>query len=128
MIYFDKELCEKAYKLLESTKDLKDTKEDIEKIDHILFDFNRGAALNYDYLQHYDQELNRKYEEITIINSLANSLKWKKDSDYVYDKINCPRVIRDLDNCRYCILAHVLKKAGEIKEYIEFFDKGKIIH
>ena len=43
------------------------------------------------------------------------------------NKSHYPPIISDLENYKYCILAHALKSTGEIAEYIDFFDKNKIL-
>ena len=127
IIYFDNQLCDKAFKIIESTEDLIEARKDIIKIGDILGDFYTTAHLDYNYIQQYILELKNKYEEIAIINRLASRFRWKKGGRCLYNGIQCPQEIQDLNYCKYCILAHVLKKAVEIKEYAEFFDKNKII-
>ena len=126
MIYFDEGLVKKAYGLLKSISDLQEAKNDVETIDQILCSCKNNLPLDYGYLIKYDQELCNKYETIKIIDELSKRIKWKVQAGYS-NKSNYPPIISNLENYKFCILAHALKSTGEIVEYIEFFDKSKIL-
>ena len=126
MIYFNEVLVKKAYELLKSVSDLQEAKKDVTTIDQILYNYDNHLPLDYDYLIKYEHELCNKYETIKLIDELSKRVRWKEQSGYINEG-NYPPCISNLKNYKFCILAHALKSTGEIVEYIEFFDKSKIL-
>jgi hypothetical protein len=83
-------------------------------------------GIDTEQLKEIDNEMKKKYPEIQIMQNLADNIKWKKvlGGNLNYQP-NLPE-IEQLKFDLYCILARVLKSAGEIAELSDFFDKAYI--
>lgn len=122
MVYFNDVLCQKAFKLVKESKDFLDEANDLIKISCIL----NGIPISVDKIRQYDDELRNKYPEINVINSLAESVRWKSVNPLLCRYRVSVREIENIKFDKFCILARVLKNAGEIGNYIDFFDKQYI--
>jgi hypothetical protein len=131
MCFFDKTLYNKAFKLLTEGGRFMGECYDLFLLSIVLI--NPSAyitqtmfGIDTEQLKEIDNEMRRKYPEIQVMQNLADKIKWKKglvgNSNY---QSNLPEV-EQLKFDFYCILARVLKSAGEIAELSDFFDKAYI--
>jgi hypothetical protein len=131
MYFFDKTLYNKAFKLLTEGGRFMSECYDLFLLSIVLI--NPSAyitqtmfGIDTEQLKEIDNEMRRKYPEIQIMRNLVNKLKWKTglNGNSTYQPA-LPEV-EQLKFDYYCILARVLKSAGEIAELSEFFDKAYI--
>lgn len=111
-------MYEKALKLAQESKNFIDEASDLSKISSII----NGAPISLGAIKRFDAELRNKYPEINIINNLANSIRWRNVNPMVSGYGVSSQEIESMKFDRFCILARILKSAGEIDNYIDFFD------
>lgn len=122
MYYFDKQLREKAEKLIHKSKDLADIAQYTQRIIEVL---NYPTHFSIQYMQSLDNEIKARYPDIRLFQGIADSIKWKtpigssNQQHFVYE-------IEALKFDLFYLYALALFRSGEIVEYMDFFDKNYI--
>jgi hypothetical protein len=131
MCFFDKTLYNKAFKLLTEGGRFMGECYDLFLLSNVLIDPSAYISqtmfgIDTEQLKEIDNQMKKKYPEIQIMQNLADKIKWKPalNVNLTY-KPTLPEV-EQLKFDFYCILARVLKSAGEIAELADFFDKAYI--
>lgn len=120
MYYFDKNLCEKAANLIYKSKELVDIAQDAQKINEVL---NYPALFSVQNKRDLDNEIKTKYPDIRVFKNIADSIKWKVSSKFLY-QYNTVQEIEELKFDLFFLYAFALIRSGEITEYLVFFDKN----
>ena len=119
MIYFKKELKDKADALRE-IKEYADAFNDISRIENTI----ENLYTDEDYLkaQQLDQELIARYCEIQVMLAVANTMPKIKGLSINSSLDNTPQVVKNLNQDRFGIYAHILLKSKNIAEIKDFID------
>ena len=118
MIYFKDELRKKA-EALHTFKDFADAFKDLSRIEYTINHIFTQADL--EEAKKLDDELYRKYPEITIMLTIANAMPKINSpiqSNTVQQLPEVERLIQD----KFGIYAHILLKSKDIKDIKDFID------
>ena len=118
MIYFKDELRKKA-EALHTVKDFADAFKDLSRIEYTINHIFTQADL--EEAKNLDDELYRKYPEITIMLTIANAMPKVNSPIHSNNVQQLPEVERLIQD-KFGIYAHILLKSKDIKDIKDFID------
>ena len=117
MIYFKDELRKKA-EALHTVKDFADAFKDLSRIEYTINHIFTQADL--EEAKNLDDELYRKYPEITIMLTIANAMP--KVTPIQSNNVQQLPEVEHLIQDKFGIYAHILLKSKDIKDIKDFID------